>query len=66
MPRVKDLLHADRIYRLMDSGIPYKHAVRMDKESAELLIEAWDIAMEGQCDHGDDEGGIVLMIGHPE
>jgi hypothetical protein len=60
MPRVRDLLHADRIYKLMDSGLTLPQAVRLDDKSAKLLIEAWDIAMDGQCD-GDCDTIVVQL-----
>lgn len=66
MPKVRDLLHADRIYKLMDSGLTFKEAAKLDDASARHLIEAWEISMDGDCGHDDDEGGIVLMIGSPE
>lgn len=70
MPKIRDLLHADRVYKLMDSGLSFKEAAKLDDDSAKLLIEAWEIAME--CDYGrqknDDGDGdtVVLMIGRPE
>lgn len=71
MPKIRDLLHADRIYKLMDSGLSFKEAARIDDDSAKLLIEAWEIAMECDCgcqSGGDDGDGdtVVLMIGRPE
>ena len=62
MPRIRDLLHADRVYKLMDSGLSFKDAARLDRTSAELLIEAWEIAMECDCEGGDDGDGDALMI----
>ncbi len=66
MPRVKDLLHADRIYKLMDSGLSFRDAVRLDKDSAEYLIEAWEIAMTCDCDDDDDNGGVLIAVRMPE
>jgi len=48
-PQVRDLLHADRIFRMMDAGLTFKEAVDVDDASAEVLIEAWDIATECVC-----------------
>lgn len=62
MPRIRDLLHADRVYKLMDSGLSFKDAARLDRYSADLLIEAWEIAMECNCTDGDDGDGDALMI----
>jgi len=70
LPRIRNLLHADRIYKLMDSGLSFKEAAKLDDDSAKLLIEAWEIAMECDCgcqdgpDGGDGE--VVIMIGRPE
>lgn len=65
MARVKDLLHADRIFKLMDAGLSFKDAAKLDRESAELLIEAWEIAMEG-CDCEDDGDGDVITVFYRE
>lgn len=69
MPQIRDLLHADRIYKLMDSGLSFKEAAKLDDDSAKLLIEAWEIAMECDCGCHDDDSGdgeVVIMIGRPE
>lgn len=70
MPRIRDLLHADRVYKLMDSGLSFKEAAKLDDASAALLVEAWEIAMQCDCgcQDGDDGDGdtVVLMIGRPE
>lgn len=65
MSKVKDLLHADRIFKLMGAGLSFKDAAKLDRESAELLIEAWEVAMEG-CDCEDDGDGEVITIIYPE
>jgi len=54
-PLVRDLLHADRIFRMMDAGLTFKEAVDVDDDSAVVLIEAWDIAMEHSCPECDAE-----------
>lgn len=64
MSKVKDLLHADRIYKLMASGLSFKDAAKLDRQSAELMIEAWEIAMEG-CDCEDGDGEVITII-YPE
>lgn len=70
MPKIRDLLHADRVYKLMDSGLSFKEAAKLDDDSAALLVEAWEIAMECDCwCQNDDDGDgdtVVLMIGRPE
>jgi len=48
-PQVRDLLHADRIFRMMDAGLTFKEAAEVDDASAEVLIEAWDIGTECHC-----------------
>lgn len=67
MPRIRDLLHADRVYKLMGSGLSFKEAARLNDAIAALLIEAWEIACDGCDDDDDDDGdGVVIMIGSPE
>ena len=70
MPKIIDLLHADRTFKLMDAGLSFKEAAKLDKDSADLLIEAWEIAMECDCGCQNDDDGdgdtVVLMIGRPE
>ena len=61
---IRDLLHADRVLRLMALGLTYPQAVKVPDDDAALLIEAADIAMEGMED--DDEGGVAIFIGMPE
>ncbi len=43
----------------MEAGLSFKDAAKLDDESASFLIEAWEIAMDG--DGGDGE--VVLYIG---
>lgn len=62
---IRDLLHADRVLRLMALGMTYPQAVKVPDDDAALLIEAADIAMEGMEDD-DDEGGVAIFIGMPE
>ena len=59
---IRDLLHADRVLRLMALGLTYPQAVKVPDDDAALLIEAADIAMEGMEDD-DDEGGVAIFIG---
>ncbi len=59
MVKIRDLLHADRVFKLMEAGLSFKEAAKLDDESASFLIEAWEIAMDG--DGGDGE--VVLHIG---
>lgn len=66
MPRIKDLLHADRVFKLMDAGLSFKDAAKLDLESAKLLIEAWEIATTCDCDDDDGDGDVVVMIGRRE
>lgn len=56
MSAVRDLLHADRVLKLMAIDIPYETAVAIDDESASYLIEA----MEIDCD-GDPECTFVMI-----
>lgn len=60
MPKIRDLLHADRTWRLMAAGLTLEEAAGMDDESAELMLEAWDIAMDGG---GDEDGVTITFIG---
>jgi hypothetical protein len=64
MPRIRDLLHADRVFKLMDAGLSFKDAAQLDRYSADLLIEAWEIATTSDEDDGD--GDVVVMIGRRE
>lgn len=69
MPQIRDILHADRVLRMMDAGLTYAEASSVDDDSAELLINAWDIAHECDCgcqDDDDDSGQTIILIGHPE
>lgn len=66
MPRVRDLLHADRVLRLMNAGFTFQQAARLDDGSAKLLMEAWDIACDGGEGDDPDAGVVVLHIGGPE
>jgi len=50
MRAVTDLLHADRILKLMAMDIPFKEALRMDDESAAYLIEAYEIGFVCDCE----------------
>jgi hypothetical protein len=43
-------MHADRIFKMMDAGLSFADAVAVDDESAALLIEAWEIAMDGDVE----------------
>lgn len=38
--RIRDLLHADRVWRLMAAGLTLDEAANLDDESAELMLEA--------------------------
>ena len=62
---IRDLLHADRVLRLMALGLTYPQAVKVPDDDDALLIEAADIAMEGMEDD-DDEGGVAIFIGMPD
>lgn len=63
MSKVKSLLHADRIYKLMASGLSFKDAAKLDRQSAEFMIEAWEIAMEGcDCDEDDGDGDVITIF----
>lgn len=63
MSNVRDILHADRIFRMMDAGLTYTEAAKVDDASAELLINAWDIAHECDCGHcNDDDDGTVMIV----
>jgi len=57
---IRDLLHADRVLRLMGLGLSFTQARRLPDDEAELLIEAAEIA----CD-GEDECDTVILIGGP-
>lgn len=60
MGKIHDLLHADRVWRLMAAGLSLDEAASLDEVSAELMLEAWDIAMDG----GDgDEGVTITFLG---
>lgn len=56
---IHDLLHADRVLRLMAIGLTYPQACRCSKADAELLIEAAEIAAEGM----DEDGGVHIYVG---
>lgn len=47
MQPIRNLLHADRVWRLMAAGLSLDDASGMDDASAELMLEAWDIACQG-------------------
>lgn len=49
MPSIRDLLHADRVLKLMAMDIPYPTAVGIDDDSAGYLIEAWEIDGDIEC-----------------
>jgi len=59
-PRIRNLLHADRVWRLMSAGLTLDEAANLDDESAELMLEAWEIAMDGG---GDEDGVTITFIG---
>ena len=44
---IRDLLHADRVLKLMAMDIPFPEAMALDDDSADRLIEAW--AIDWQC-----------------
>lgn len=48
--KVRDLLHADRVFKLMAAGLSFKEAAKLDDASASYLVEAWEIAMDGEPD----------------
>lgn len=62
MSKIHDLLHADRVWRLMAAGLTLDEAADLDDESAELMLEAWDIAMDG----GDGDEGVVIRFVGPQ
>lgn len=59
--RIRDLLHADRVWRLMAAGLSLQEAAGMDDESASYMLEAWDIAMSG--DDGDEPSVTITFLG---
>lgn len=58
--RIRDLLRADRVWRLMAAGLTLDDAAGMDDQSAELMLEAWEIAMDGG---GDDDCISIHIVG---
>lgn len=58
MPTIRDLLHADRVWRLMAAGLSLEEAAGLDDNSAANMLEAWDIAMDGD----DDCGGVSITF----
>lgn len=57
---IRDLLHADRVWRLMAAGLSLEEAAGLDDNSAANMLEAWDIAMDGG---GDDDGISIHIVG---
>ena len=61
---IRDLLHADRVFKLMDAGLSFSDAAALDDKSADYLIEAWEIATSQDDD--DDGDCVTVMIYNPE